>query len=978
MKAYQPHQPISAAKHTRMIYLWTNGHSAREIAQEIGVSMSTVYRWIKQWHRSRATKMAGGLAKMIWLLCCFALLAPDVALAQEIATTAESTGDAILEKTESSLHSPSSSDTVRRVSFQASEAATTDSYLRFLPEYPGMAAVTINLWIRFRHFSTGMDVFISYFGDKDDIIQYYHDWKNKEIVLRIHGYRLATPFNMQLYIWNHITISFDVLNYNYNVVINGQLMPSKMTVEYEDFAGESIPGGGILVIGQDQDSPGGDFAITQAISGDYADFCVLPRSFSLELIKDFKCSSHIRGNESIFTDALENWKVVGDVEILLINRTELSQATKDLFILLPEKKYFSGAFKLCLTLGLPMALPKDDDENSLLFEKSLVIESQCLSDWGTNLWIGAKGNPVTGKWENLVDGLPLAHDNLDEGFNYVSEARQCISMGSSLYPKTWYNTECSKYKPCPACENSPVNSIQVRGLCKESRFDRELHIRGTMNLKPVFHGNFYSKMWWDNNTWVMASRYLPDLKARMILTSPDDYPVGIHQWRISGDECPAEEVDLLLTVCGEESFPCNDGTCIHMSQRCDLRAHCDDGSDELGCDKAFIGSEYEKTLPPPPPETEDVLNVTLSVTITAIRKLNLLDQSVTLDVLVMSEWKDSRLNYADLQDEQYRNQIQNSERLWKPRIITTDEAGSLVDLVNRGSSLVVVRMSEPLPEDDVMVTKAIVFPGSGNPLLLIEELSITFQCQFDLLWFPFDNQRCSLNLKLNDVESKLVRMIASEPQYLGPEKLLEYQVQQVRMAAAVEGGSGQKLTVVFTNLFRYYLANSYLPSFLLVVISYSTFYFRLEDFNERIMVSITAMLVLVALFQQTSSTILKTTYLKLIDVWYMDQHGGTTAPENDRRNRTDSHGLDVGQRAVRAPHCPRNGCQRVHRVQVDPALGAGGQCQQQTSKGEVKSCRREDYEYATPCKSSSTACNTSRHLIPDPLRSPDVGFLLGL
>lgn len=113
-----------------------------------------------------------------------------------------------------------------------------------------------------------------------------------------------------------------------------------------------------------------------------------------------------------------------------------------------------------------------------------------------------------------------------------------------------------------------------------------------------------------------------------------------------------------------------------------------------------------------PPETEDVLN-----TITVIRKLNLLDQSVTLDDLFISEWKDSRLNYADLQDEQYRNQIQDSERLWKPRIITTDEAGSLVDLVNRGSSLVVVRMSDPLPKDDVMVTK-------GQPSIFFICLSI--------------------------------------------------------------------------------------------------------------------------------------------------------------------------------------------------------------------------------------------------------------
>ncbi|XP_042858382.1 glycine receptor subunit beta-like [Penaeus japonicus] len=196
------------------------------------------------------------------------------------------------------------------------------------------------------------------------------------------------------------------------------------------------------------------------------------------------------------------------------------------------------------------------------------------------------------------------------------------------------------------------------------------------------------------------------------------------------------------------------------------------------------------------------------------------------------------------------------------------DTGSLVDLMNRDRFLIVIQGSEPLPSDKTRYIKAIMFPGSGNPLLLRQELSITFQCQFDLLWFPFDNQQCSINFRLNDVESKLVRMIASEPQYLGPEKLLEYEVRQVTLRGK-DTTSGQKLTIVFTNLFLYYLANSYLPSFLLVVISYSTFFFRLEDFNERIMVSITAMLVLVALFQQTSSTILKTTYLKLIDVWYM-------------------------------------------------------------------------------------------------------------
>ncbi|ROT70082.1 hypothetical protein C7M84_011652 [Penaeus vannamei] len=639
-----------------------------------------------------------------------------------------------LTKAQDPQRSPGS---VRLVSFQASEAASTNSSLRLLPDFPEMAAVTLNLWVRFRHFSPALDIIVSYFGFNDDLLHFWHDFVDSELVFRVYGYKVTTPVEIPLYVWNHITITFELVSSKYHVLVNDKEITSNLTIDYENRIGKNLPGGGVLILGQDQDSPGGGFSIPQAFSGDLADFCLLSQYFPLNNLKDFRCYEHTSIEKSLRLDAEEDWSLDGDVKAFLINTSTLDYKFREPYVMLPEQKYF------------------------------------------------------------------------------------------------------------------PVNSIQIRGLCSESQLDRQLHIDGTMNLRPVFHGTFYTKVWWDNTSWVMASRLLPNLKATMINNDPEDYPVGLHQWLLSGDNCPAGEVDLLLTVCGEESFPCNDGTCVHMSHRCDLRAHCDDGSDEMKCDKVFVGTDYEKTLPPPPPETEDVLNVTLSVIITAVRTLDLLDQTVTLDVQLISEWEDPRLQYADLQPEQFKNQVQDIDRIWQPRLITTDDTGSLVDLMNRDMFLVVIQESEPLPSDDTRYIKAIVFPGSGNPLLLRQELSITFQCQFDLLWFPFDNQRCSINFRLNDVESKLVRQVTLKGK---------------------DETSGQKLTIVFTNLFLYYLANSYLPSFLLVVISYSTFYFRLEDFNERIMVSITAMLVLVALFQQTSSTILKTTYLKLIDVWYMPQH----------------------------------------------------------------------------------------------------------
>ncbi|ROT79297.1 neurotransmitter gated ion channel [Penaeus vannamei] len=775
---------------------------------------------------------------------------------------------------------------VRVYHFQASERASTNSSLEFTSAVPELSEMTLCLWVKFRHFGEAYDSLVSYFTVGDDDLKFSHDWKNKEAVFWVRAYRLSVKVTLPLFTWIHFHVSVDFAEPSYHFLVNNRETEGVFTTIEESIAGKPVTGGGVLLLGQDQDAPAGGYSVTQAFSGDIAELYIFDKMMTKDSDGGFSCYENRLGERRpvVSLKNANEWRAVGDVSSSLSPRSLIDPAEKDPFYVLPLRKVFSEAARLCKILGLPVALPKSEEENDRIFSKAVAVEETCLSAYSTNIWVGAVANLFANEWQDANSGKELTYENFDDGYNFIISSRQCTSMGGSLYPKLWYNTGCAQYDPCPACENSPVNSIQIRGLCAESNFDRVLRIHSTMNLRPVFHGTYYTKMWWDNTTWVMASRLLPKLKAKMILKDPDDYPVGLRQWLISGDNCPAEKVDLLLTVCGEESFPCNDGTCVHMSQRCDLRAHCDDGSDEMECDKVFVGTDYEKTLPPPPPETEDVLNVTLSVVITAVRTLNLLDQAVTLDVQLMSQWKDSRLKYADLQPEQFKNQIQEEDRLWLTNLIITDDSGSLVDLVKRGSSVVVIQGSEPLPSDDTRATKAVLFSGTESPLLLRQELSITFQCQFNLQWFPFDNQRCSLNLRLNDVESKLVRMVASDPQYTGPKKLTEYEVREVTMEAR-QRDSGQKLTVVFTNLFLYYLANSYLPSFLLVVISYSTFYFRLEDFNERIMVSITAMLVLVALFQQTSSTILKTTYLKLIDV--CDAHP-TTRPKGKEYDNSAS------------------------------------------------------------------------------------------
>nr|XP_045616941.1 uncharacterized protein LOC123769748 [Procambarus clarkii] len=106
--------------------------------------------------------------------------------------------------------------------------------------------------------------------------------------------------------------------------------------------------------------------------------------------------------------------------------------------------------------------------------------------------------------------------------------------------------------------------------------------------------------------------------------------------------------------------------------------------------------------------------------------------------------------------------------------------------------------------------------------------------------------------------------------YVGKRKLLEYYLKdEVMMPHDEANYSGQVVKLTFQNLSTFYITSTYVPTFIIVVIGYLVFFFPVDDFNERIMVALTALLVEAAFFTQTSASIPQTAYLKLVDIWFV-------------------------------------------------------------------------------------------------------------
>lgn len=154
--------------------------------------------------------------------------------------------------------------------------------------------------------------------------------------------------------------------------------------------------------------------------------------------------------------------------------------------------------------------------------------------------------------------------------------------------------------------------------------------------------------------------------------------------------------------------------------------------------------------------------------------------------------------------------------------------------------------------------------------MAIREWTLVILCHYDLTNYPFDTQRCPLSLLLAKYTSDLFVVGVGNYTFSGNRRHHQYELRYISIHNfTMEGYAGQRLMLVLRNQYIYYISAAYVPSCMLLVISYLTYYYTLEDFQTRITVALTALLVLATLFSELVGGLPKTSYLKLIDVWFL-------------------------------------------------------------------------------------------------------------
>ncbi|XP_066975374.1 uncharacterized protein [Macrobrachium rosenbergii] len=552
-----------------------------------------------------------------------------------------------------------------------------------------------------------------------------------------------------------------------------------------------VNGGGIVMLGQDQDEPGGGTDKEQSFNGVMSDLYLMKGLATYQQMTEYiECNNNAIWKSSPlvhFHNISQDFKLGAYTEEKR-NMTTCPPNNK-IYSIFPEPRNYKEALHFCSILNGRMALPQDDEDNLMLYNEGHKYAVKCSAfEKSSSVWVGVDWDNKKRTWQNTYSKQASTFKNFMVERSPTTEDPLCVlsqtqSDSSDIRRDGNWDIELCSRSVCTACQFEDSIPLKIRGLCEESIFDRQYFVYNRINERPVFNGMSWTKIAWNNSqsaydyTWVIYQIAEPNVQARMLRKSELEYPVGVHDFEVVGDKCPGKLIQLKLTSCPDGMYTCSDGSCIKIDKRCDLELDCADRGDELGCVTVILPPGYDKRIPPPKIDSSTPAQISIDFIIRLIRKFSLLDSNLVVDFLITRSWFDSRVQYKNLHDSKNLNLIDGIvDVIWYPDVTLLGADQSIATSEILSTTGWGQRLTEPEPDDDKRLDEDVFFSGSGNLLMLERELTVTLMCTFDLTMYPFDSQRCPLIFYVGDYTQHYVSTVLNKVEFTGTRRLFEYLV----------------------------------------------------------------------------------------------------------------------------------------------------------------------------------------------------------
>ncbi|ROT67194.1 putative glutamate-gated chloride channel isoform X1 [Penaeus vannamei] len=474
---------------------------------------------------------------------------------------------------------------------------------------------------------------------------------------------------------------------------------------------------------------------------------------------------------------------------------------------------------------------------------------------GGRLFVGGTDEAKEDEWRDAFTGELLAFPEREDPFWGSGEPngwrfQNCLTT-LGVYVS---DTQCLR-ESCSVCRIPSHQVWTLRGICEEETRHYYFTSSKVGLNATAFQGYTGYVIDAANELWVFRDEIKGVVMATLNATE-NEHPVGRRLWNFEQPQCDQDPGPRYLSLisCRDGQFACDDGSCIAMRLRCDMKYDCRDKSDEVRCAIVEFGPQYEQTLPARSPvNPSGVLLLSADV---LIETINIISTDMIMDASFVLElsWLDSRVTYQNLKATTSLNLIpwHLAQKLWAPTILFTNTDGNMRTVVDIDSTLYVDRGSGAFQTDLTRPDVVELYPGSSTILSMSRKYSIQFKCHFDLTLYPFDSQHCYMKLRVSGSTSDYIGFNRnSTARYNGSELLMEYSVGETTLSVDnKEEFAALKVKLELIRRSGYAILNIYTPSLTLIIISYVTLFFRADMFEVRVMSALTALLVLATIFTQ--------------------------------------------------------------------------------------------------------------------------------
>lgn len=249
--------------------------------------------------------------------------------------------------------------------------------------------------------------------------------------------------------------------------------------------------------------------------------------------------------------------------------------------------------------------------------------------------------------------------------------------------------------------------------------------------------------------------------------------------------------------------------------------------------------------------------VHVSMYILSIGNFQVRDMDFQLSFYFRQQWQDARLAYKNhFHEEKITLGGAILEQLWLPQTYFINKKGASAST-----------------DANFFVR---IFPDGS--LLVITKNTLTMDCYMDLRNFPFDVQKCNLTLEsfgftTKDVVYKWVSTDSSEAVEKDPGLTTsEFDIGPIRIFESTtmyKTGlfSGLKMELNFQRRSIYYLIQIYVPSAMIVVLSWISFWIDNQSIPARTALGITTVLAMTTLLFGVQSSLPSVPYIKAVDLF---------------------------------------------------------------------------------------------------------------